>query len=270
MNANKKIILCIAGFVAVMAIIIGALFVLGNSDTPSLPDDNQVNLYEPGSVFYYEDTTAAELTLSPAMDNAVQTVIVPEHAAIVEAFVSGCYYVTIVDYSSGQATEMTLALRGDNVHVASEVSGMKLEMMIMNDNVYLVNSKEKKYLDFKSLMQMAGATEEEFDLTEMRQVAELLDVSEYSFHSVENLRAEENGITLDGYRFSSDEYEMFFWFSGIELRKLEFGAIGENDRIAVDIKEFSGTIPDGILTLKGLRKASMLDFFGEEFIKNLY
>lgn len=271
MNGNTKIILCVAGFIAIMAAVIGALFVLGNSNTQNLPDDdNQVNLYEPGSVYFDEDTTAVDLTLSPAMQGAVQTVIVPEHAKIVEAFVSGCYYITIVDYSSGEATEMTLALRGENVHIASEVSGMKLEMIIMNDNIYLVNSKEKKFLDFKSLMQMAGATEEDFDLSEMRQIAELLDVSEYNFHSIENFQTEENGITLDGYRFSSDEYELFFWFNGVELRRLEFGTIGQNDKMTVDIKEFSGTIPDGMLSLKGLRKSSMLDFFGEEFIQNLY
>ncbi len=269
MSADKKIILSVTAFIIVMALVVGALFFLGRDKQPEQPvDDDQANLYEPGSVII-DDTTAVDVTLSPAMQDTVQSTVSKEHISAIEAFVAGRYYISLVDYSSGEAMEMSLALRGKNVQMSADMNGMKLDIMILNDNVYFVNSTEKKYIDFKSIMQMAGGTAEDFDMTEMREVADMLNVSEYEFNDMENFTEERNGVEYIGYGFYADEIELFFWFVGDELRQLEFASAGGADKTAIDIKEFSTEIPSGMLTLIGLTRSNIFDFFGEEFMNSL-
>ncbi len=268
-SADKKIILSIVGFVAVMAVIVGALLFLGRDKEPEQPlDDNQVNLYEPGSVIYDEDTTAVDVTLSPAMNNAVQGAANPAHSKAIEAFVIGTYYMTMIDYSSGTATEMSLALRGDSFQMSTEMNGMKLDIMMIADNVYFVNSTEKKYIDFKSIMQMAGASSDDFDISEMREVADMLKVSEYEFTGLENLEEDRNGESYVGYKFYSNDMELYFWFVGDELRQLEFASVG-GEKASVDVEEFYPYIPDGMLTLIGLTRTTIFEFFGDEFMNSL-
>lgn len=268
LSANKKIIISVVAFVAVMGIIVGALIFMSREKEPENPTEQeheqvQSNLFVEDTDYYNEGTTSAEVTMSPAMNFNIDA----DEGAIIEAFISGNYYISMVDYSSGNAAEMQLAIRGYDIQMAMDMNGMKMDIMILNDNIYLVNSKEKKYIDFNSLMTMMGESTDSIDFTEMREIADMLNVSEYQFQGVEHTDTYLNGSAASYYRCYTNEFELCFWFVSGELRQVDFASVGGEDKTSIEIKEFSPTIPSGMLTLIGLQRSNLFDFFGEDFMQ---
>lgn len=257
MDSNKKLLISIIAFIVVLGIGVGILFFLGREKTPGQSGQNG----EFFSNLQYVDSekmTSADMPDSPAMDNMQMS---PSEMAVMEAFVSGTYYISMVDLSSSEQTEISMAINGENFQMGFEINGIKLDCMLLNDNIYFI-TKNKKFVDLNSLMSMAGETEE-FDTSGMKEIASMLDVTKYNFTSYQKTDVMLGETQAVCYTYFSDDVNLSFYFAAGELRKISLASTSGSDAFEIEVKAFQTTIPSGMLTLIGLKKANIIDFMTE-------
>lgn len=257
MNSNKKILISIVAFVAVLGIIAVALYFIGREKTPAQGEQNG-EFFENLEYLAPEKMTSADMPDSPAMDDYYMS---PSEMAVMEAFVTGTYYISMVDINSADQTEVKVAINGDNFQMGFDINGLKLDCMMLNDNIYFI-TKEKKYIDLNSLMKMAGETEE-LDTSAMKEIASMLDVTQYNFKSVRKSDVMIGAVQGVCYTYFSDDVDLSFSFASGELRKISLASISGSEVFEIEVKDFQTTIPSGMLTLVGLKKANIMDFITE-------
>ncbi len=269
-NSNKKILFLIGGFFLLTAAIIGVLLVLGASpsenNTTTQPYQANVdtgNQYDV-SVPDETNTTSAQLADSPAM----QQIMDASEAEIIEAYISGSYYMSAVMYVDGVPTDMNIAIRGQDFHTTINVDGLNLGLLFLNNKVYLINADQKKFIDFESIASLAGG-QINMDMSELKEVASVLDMTKYNFYKFEQFDVEFNGQPGKCYNYFADELSLYFYFVNGELKQVDFGDVNGKITTTVSINQFSPSIPYDMITLIGLKKATVFDFFGEEFLKEL-
>ena len=264
MNANKKILLSVVAFVLVVALGGVILFFLGSDNRKEPYVDEYGNVYYPDGYNDPDKTTSVNLPDSPAMGDIYMDA---QERTAIEAFVSGCYYISMIDMSSPDQAQLDIAIRNEDFQMAAEVEGVKFEIMFLNSNLYLIDS-EKRYIDMSSLSSLAGA-EEAFDTESMKEVAAVLDVSQYNFHSVEKEDTTVDNSAAVCYKYISDDLELKFYFVASELRQIDFVAASDDgENLSIKVNQFLPYIPSDKLTVVGLKKTSILEFFknlGVEF-----
>lgn len=269
MNSNKKILFLIGGFFLLTAAIIGVLLILGASpsgnNTTTQPYNDNVDYGDQynASVPSETNTTSAQLQDSPAMQPMDAS-----EAEIIEAYISGSYYMSAVMYVDGVPTDMNIAIRGHDFHTTINVDGLNLGLMFLNNKVYLINADQKKFIDFESIASLAGG-QINMDMSELKEVAEVLDMTKYNFYKFEQFEVEFNGQPGKCYNYFADELTLYFYFVNGELKQVDFGDVNGKITTTVSINQFSPSIPSDMITLIGLKKATVFDFFGEEFLKEL-
>lgn len=297
MSANKKIILSIVGFILIIVAIVGVLVVVGKtseSSNSSAQESQQNGCVQDAAGDEYGNssvnsefngdavantssqnsttsTTAAHVTNSPAMN--VQ--IGGDEGKQIVAFISGKFYMTAEMQADGVAAEVDIAVDGNNFQTTFEMDdmgGMELGIMFLNDNMYIVNNNRKKYIDFKSFASMMGG-QSEIDMSELNEITSVLDLSEYSFESVEQDDVDLNGQRARCYTYYANEITVCFYFVAGELRQVDYIEPTGEIITSISMKTFSPNIPSGMLSLNGMNKViinemnfmlSIIDFFGQE------
>lgn len=271
LSANKKILISVLAFVLIIAAIVGVLLVLGGNGKKTPNPDNS----EPNTAGFVHDadntdnsdntnetTEPVSYTLpttSPAMntnnsDFAAQS-------AIIEAYISGNYYISAVIDADGERMNMDMALRGKDFQTTVDMDGQALTIIYMNNGIYLVDENSKKYIEFsQTLLAMSG-----IDLSELSQMTEELDLSKYNFTGMDISQTELNGYTADCYTYYTADSSIFFYFVGTELKRIDYGDADGNIGITMDVYQFSPTYPANMFNLSGLTKTTLLDFFGTTF-----
>lgn len=267
LTGNHKILISVGAFVLIMAVIVGALLILGSSDEPQIDNTPQVNIGDTDESLTSESLTSAPLTTSPAM-NTEGIVFTPAQQAIMTAYTSANYYMTGSIYTDGTATPVTIAMSGKNFYTTTVIEGMDMGVMYYGGRVYFINSKEKKYLDLETITALMGA-DFGFDMSELDAVTESFDMAQYNFREIERTEIDHNGENVTCFRFFNDEMSLYFYFAGDELRQIDFGTAEGEIGSSTVVDEFSAEVPAGMLTLKGLRMSTIFDFFGTEFMQQI-
>ncbi len=257
MNSNKKILISIIAFVAVLGIGVGILFFLGREKTPEQNEQNG-EFFSNLEYFESEKMTSADVPDSPAMNEYYMS---PSEMSVMQAFVTGTYYISMVDLSSADKAEVNIAINGENFQMGFEIDGISLDCMLLNDNMYFI-TKNKKYIDLNSLMAMAGETEK-FDTSGMKEIASMLDVSQYNFKSVQKSDVTLGDAQAVCYTYFSEDVDLSFYFVAGELRKISLASVQGSDVFEIEVKDFQTSIPSGMLTLIGLKKGNIIDFMSE-------
>lgn len=262
-SGNKKILISVIAFVAVIAILTGGLFALKNSENK--PVENTTGSYDYDAevstdAVFSEVATSAIVTTSPAMQGYD---IDKDELAIIQAYVSGIYYIDGRMYADNTVSELEIALSGHNFHTTMDMEGTEMGIMYLNDDVYIINEAEKKYMSFSSLMSLVGEGAD-FDMSELKEVAEAMDMTKYNFTDFEAYQDTYKSQDSTCYKYSNTDYSLIFVFTEGELRQIDFGSAEGDVATSVEIDTFLPYIPSGMLTLRGLQLATIFDFVDEE------
>ena len=257
MNSNKKILISILAFIAVIGLITAVLYFLGRENSAEQPGQYDEFF---GNLEYLESEklTSAEMENSPAMDDHKMS---DSEMSVIGAFVSGTYYISMVDMNDPSQTQLDMAVSGENFQMGVEIEGIKLDCMLYNDNFYIITSN-RKYVDMNSLASMVGESEA-FDTSSMKEVTSMLDVTRYNFKSVKPSDGMVGNTPAICHTFFADDVELSFYFVSDELRRISLKSTSGTDVFDIEVKNFQSTIPSGMLTLTGLKKANIIDFMTE-------
>ena len=265
LSGNKKIIISIAAFVLVMVLLVVGLKFLGSKDSTTQPEQTS----EAESIIYEDPDADYEYTTADTPDySGLFEKIDPEEGKQIAAYISGKYYISAKMVAEGTETDMNIAIRGTDFYTTMDMDGMKMGIMFRGNKVYLINVNEKKYMDFDSISAMMG-DDMDFDMSSLKEVASVLDLSTYNFQGFEQSKVDLDGQTANCYRYYADELSIFFYFVNGKLEKVEYGDDEGNMSTTIDVNEFSPEIPSNTFSLTGLRPSTIFDFFGAEMLKQL-
>lgn len=274
LSSNKKILVSVGIFAGVMVILIAMLMILGGNEENETPDYNDELVYNGGDeyngnyeVLTQEALSSAPVTTSPAM-NTQDIRFSEKQAAIMTAYTSGQYYMKGTIISDGVSTPVDLAMSGKNFYTTTEIEGMELGVMYLNSRVYFINKKEKKYIDLQTLTSLMGA-DLGFDMSELDVISESMDMTQYDFQELEKTSVMIGDEEGECYKFYNSDMALWLYFANDELRQIDLGSADGTVNTTTVVDEFSPEIPSGVLTLKGLKMSTILDFFGTEFIQQL-
>ena len=277
-NSNKKIFISLGGFSLALLLLVIGLAILNKAGGDEKPPETTTRAEIPViqeeestqniDVEYtsQEATTTVPVTEAPTTSVPVTDVQISDaEARHIQAFITGKYYISSTMIADGTSNDIDIAIRGTDFYTTVDVDGVKMGIMFLGDNIYMINTQEKKYLDFNSIAMMTG-NQLDFDMDELKEVASVFDLSVYNFTGFDQAYVDLDGQTANRYRYYADEISIYFYFVDDVLKKVEHA--NKDGAIATTfiVKEFSPTIPSGMMSLVGLKRATLFNFFGEDFI----
>ena len=267
-NGNKKIIVIILVFFAVIGMMTAGLIALSNADFSIKQEPTTtVNADSQGSVnLIPEDENYTSTVNNPEETTSSGITIADVEAQQIQAFISGKYYISSVMVADGTETDMDIAISGTDFYTTMDVDGIEMGMMFRDDNIYLINISEKKYIDFKTIATLMGS-QMDFDISELKEVAAVFDLSVYNFHSCDYEETEYEGQPANCYKYYADEISIYFYFVDGVMKRVDYGDANGTINTQIIVNEFSSTIPAGMMSLTGLKKSTLFTFFGDEFLQ---
>lgn len=258
LSSNKKLIITVAVFSAIIIIFALVLKFAGSSDNNNGNDtiysDDSVSV-EYNSDDYIQEYTTKEVTTVAEMNNAESTLTL-EEIAIMNAYIHGQYYLKGVIDADGVPTEIDLAISGKNFQTSMAVEGMDFSILYLNGNVYFVDNSSKIYLALSELLMDSM----DVDMSDMEEITDYLSLAAYNFTDFKEGLTEIDGITANCYTFYNDEMSVAFCFIDNELKQINYGDGYGNVSSSLIVYEFSAQIPSGMLTLSGLRGTTVASF----------
>ena len=266
MSSNKKLIITIAVFAAVILAFALLLKLVGSSESNNTNDDfyvqNDVTV-EYNSDDYIQEYTTKEVTTVAEMNNNSSTLTL-EELEIINAYIHGQYYLNGVMDADGEAMEIDLAISGKNVQTTMDVEGFDVSIMYLNGNMYFIDNAKKIYLALTDLLMNSM----DVDMSEMEEITDYLSLAAYNFTDFKEGKTEIDGVTANCYTFYNDEMSVAFCFINNELKQVNYGDGYGNVSSTMIVYEFSSQIPYGMLTLagyKGTTAAAFLSSYASMF-----
>lgn len=263
LSGNKKILISVVGFILIMAVGVGVLFILGANS-----DKQPVNSPDVSSSVNTEGMSNVSAAVPETDFPEMNFIIDASEGEQIQAYISGNYYISAVMYADDVATEMKFAINGKDFYTTTDVEGMNFGIMFKNEKIYFINSTEKKYIDFDSITSLLGG-QMDFDMSEITAMTDVLDLSTYNFQGFEQSEVDFNGQPATCYKYYAEEISIYFYFVEGELRQVDYGDADGVVANTISVNEFSPTIPSNMLTLNGLRKSTIFDFFGQDMLDQL-
>ena len=261
LNSNKKLLITVGVFAIVIILSAVVLKIVGstgstnqNTDTDDIFGGETVSI-EYNSDDYIQEYTTKEVTTVPEM-NRVESTLTLEEIQIMNAYITGQYYLSGVMNAQGAPTEIDIAISGKNFQTSMAVDGMDMSIMYLNGNVYFVDNKSKIYFALTDMLMDSM----DVDLSEMEEITEYLSLTAYEFTSFTESKTEIDGAEANCYTYYNDSMSVAFCFVNNELKQVNYGDGYGNVTSSMSIYEFSSTIPSGMLTLAGLRGTSAAAF----------
>lgn len=268
LSANKKILISVAAFLLVVAILAGGLFIMGrrsengsedSSNLHTLPQlEYESNSSEDGS----EDRTANSTAQKPqpsAASAAEKDSIFLSQKKTIEAFLSGTFYMSSAMITDGESKMMNMAIRGKDFQTTMEAEGMTATIMYINSKIYFVNESAKTYIELSNvLMKTLG-----LDMSDIEGALSEINFSGYEFTNAKKFDAEVDGQKAECFMYYNAELSVSFYFIGEDLKKIDFGDAQGHVASTMEVYDFSPVIPTGMLTLSGLTEKNLLTFFSD-------
>ncbi len=265
LNSNKKIILTVAVFIiSILALVLTLKIASNSSQSHSNKPASSQTEYE-GYVEYAdgsdEKTTdnneqnTAKVTQPQNVDTEMSDAV----SDIIYAYMSGQYYIDAVMEADGTETPLKMAISGKNFQTTADLQGLEISILYKNNNVYFINEKEKKYILLSDVLMQ----EVDFDLQELSQLTEYLNLTQYNFTDFEKYADKYDSKKCDCYKYSNDEMSVTFFFLGDELKKVDMGNASGAASTSVIVNEFSPEVPSDVMSLSGLTKTNIIGFFGQ-------
>lgn len=174
----------------------------------------------------------------------------------VELFISGQYYLEGTIYSSGQALPAKLATDGKNVQCTTEVYGIQIGFLLLDDLTYITLPSENQYTELSQTLVSAIGVDD-FDVSELQG---LKPGSETEKASIKQMTATINGEAGLCTEYDYEESTIKLYSIGDKL--IQVDTYDENGQLSLQmvISTIVKDIPSDQLTLKGLNDASVTTF----------
>lgn len=254
LSSNKKILITVGVFVVIIAVLICVLTLAGNNSDKEEAETTTAADYYVEEVSE-EETSHVEFTTSPAMKSNVSSAV----ADAITAYMMGQYYIDGSMYSDGTVTDMSLAISGKDFYTSADVEGMTVSILYKNSKIYFINDDTKQYVELSDVLM----DQVDVDLSEMEELTEYLNLTQYNFTEYEQFTGEVDGYSADCYKYYNDEMSVVFYFIGDELRQIDMGDGAGRAASTITVNEFSPEVPAGTMSLSGLTKTTVWGFFGE-------
>lgn len=233
-----------------------------NDIDPSLLNELTSSGFESGTQAKKEERGTDEFTSLVTLTEDTENACPADNGnfpADITAYLSGDYSLKGKSFSDGRITDTFIAMNNGNVRLSSDFDSKKLDVLIIDGEITLINPATDKYLNMpKKLMKLMGLDEESFSLASYAAVSQLL------------------GTVPDTYPASIDgENAVCYLFKSEEKSVKLF--LGENDKLllavnidtdgsiisALKADEFCAGEGKKYLTTDGLKKSGLMAFFPE-------
>lgn len=258
LSSNKKIIITVASFVALIAVFAVILKFAGNGDknvTETETTTSSSGYVEDYSDMSEETSVSPAAATMPAMNNDVSDAVV----AAIYAYMSGQYYIDGVMTADGELTEISLALSGKDFYTSADIEGMSVSILYKSNKIYFIKNETKQYIELSDVL----LNTYDIDLSEMEEITEYFNLTQYNFTGFDRYSGKTDGQTADCFKYYNDDMSVVFYFVGDELKQIDMGDGNGNANSTVTVNEFSPEVPAGMMSLSGLTKTTLMGFFGE-------
>lgn len=254
LSSNKKILITVIAFAAIVAILVGALKIASSTsvDTETETTTIPVQVETDDTT---DDAVKTPVTNIPTVD---MDSISENVANDIFAYMSGQYYLDGVMISDGVETPLQIAMSGKNFQTSAEIEGMNVSVLYKDSKIYFIDLDKKQYI----LLSDVIMDQVDVDLSEMEQLTEYLNLTQYNFTDYSKYSGVFDGNKADCYQYSNQEMSVVFYFVGEELKQVDMGDNIGNVASVVKVNSFSPEVPDSVMSLNGLKKTTLIGFFG--------
>ena len=247
----KPIIICLVCVIAVSAVVL-------------------IILQRPSASTKAEQTTApsAQGVTSPNVQNQQQAIAdehlqknnvnTPEYKAYsCEGFVallSNSFYMTCsVPDSSGAAANFSIAVSGSNSEISYDMDSMKIAIMNLDGETYLVDPKNNKYVNAsKAMLSMMGVSDEDLSF-------DMMWPDKNTKFTFEDTQYDSKDAVCCTYT-DSDGVLTKIYIVDSNVVDIDSCDSSGNAVSSIRVSGLTGTIPADQLTLSGKQSAGMMDF----------
>ena len=247
----KPIIICLVCVIAVSAVVL-------------------IILQRPLASTKAEQTTApsAQGVTSPNVQNQQQAIAdehlqqnnvnTPEYKAYsCEGFVallSNSFYMTCsVPDSSGAAANFSIAVSGSNSEISYDMDSMKIAIMNLDGETYLVDPKKNKYVNAsKAMLSMMGVSDEDLSF-------DMMWPDKNTKFTFEDTQYDSKDAVCCTYT-DSDGVLTKIYIVDSNVVDIDSCDSSGNAVSSIKVSGLTGTIPADQLTLSGKQSAGMMDF----------
>lgn len=194
---------------------------------------------------YLETTTVKTDTAADADNNVL---------AQIRSFFNGKYYFDGSMISGGTQAPTEMAMDGNNFQVYTEMEGLDIAVMNMDDTMYLMNPEKKTYIEINAaLKSLMGVDDDAFSF-------EFNKIKFDSDSPTSVTEATYMGKSAICYTYKDSENCIEFITVGNEIKQITQYSSSSEAKTILQADEFSAEIPDDMLTFKGYSKTNMISF----------
>ncbi len=174
----------------------------------------------------------------------------------VELFIGGTYYLEGTIYSSGQALPAKLATDGKNVQCTTEVYGIRIGFLLLDDNTFITLPSENVYTELSQTLVSAIGIDD-FDVSELQGLK--------PGEETEQATIKQFAVTINGDAGLCTEYSykdstIKLYSIGDKLVQVDNYDTTGKITMQMVISSIAKDIPSDQLTLKGLSDSSVTSF----------
>lgn len=259
MSSNKKLLITAGSFVLVIVLLVVVLkFAGSNTKEPEIETTTS-------SVGYVEEITEEQTSEEPTaatipeMNNDVSPVI----ADAIYAYMSGQYFLDGSMTADGTVTDINIAISGKDFYSSTEMDGLDVSILYKSGKIYFINNDKQHYIELSDVLMDSY----DIDFSEVEDLTEYLRLTQYTFTGFDRYEGKVDGETADCFKYYNDEMCVVFCFVGEELKQVDMGNGDGVINSSIFIKEFSPQVPEGMMSLSGLRRTTVFAFFGDTMVQ---
>ncbi len=248
----KPIIICLVCVIAVCAVVLVIL-----QKKPSASNDAQTTVPAQTGVTAASNVRNNQQAIADEhlQQNNVNT---PEYKAYscegFTALLSNSFYmVCTVPDSSGTDTNFSIAVSGSDSEISYDMDSMKIALMNLNGETYLVNPKNNTYINAsKTMLSMMGISDEDLSF-------DMMWPDKNTKFTFEDSQYDSNDAVCCTYT-DSDGVLTKIYIVDSQIVGIDSCDSSGNAVSSIKVSALTGSIPEDQLTLSGKRSAGMMDF----------
>ena len=248
----KPIIICLVCVIAVCAVVLVIL-----QKKPSASNDAQTTVPAQTGVTAASNVRNNQQAIADEhlQQNNVNT---PEYKAYscegFTALLSNSFYmVCTVPDSSGTDTNFSIAVSGSDSEISYDMDSMKIALMNLNGETYLVNPKNNTHINAsKTMLSMMGISDEDLSF-------DMMWPDKNTKFTFEDSQYDSNDAVCCTYT-DSDGVLTKIYIVDSQIVGIDSCDSSGNAVSSIKVSALTGSIPEDQLTLSGKRSAGMMDF----------
>lgn len=222
---------------------------------PETDENGQVVTEEPGTTTSSGPNNPTNPN-NPTTKNPNNNDPVPQAVKdAIKIFQSGKFYIDGTTYDGKDTAPMRVAVSGDDIYMYTKMEGIEIAILMLDGNTYLINPAKNAYWKpSKLILKQMG-----MDEFEKPDFGDTTDKSVYI--STEEIT--ENGKKLSRHKYDGDE-GISNWYTDASGKVVALETFDKSGALIsrIDFKEFSGTIPAGLMdNPSGKYKKSSINIF---------